>query len=530
MQVFFDGHFITGAELKQRIVEKNSLAYGPSELSLSDPSSSLEFGDDYQIPKSSKVVVKRVAAQVSRALTGATRASAAPLTSAPPVLAPASTASPATLIDDFGADPFAAAASGLQQEQARAQQTAMEASTSAPSSVAAGGGWGAAVRGGRAGGGRAGMAAGRGAGRGGPVPRDHECKRCGEVGKHFFWLCPTKDDPAYDQAKPLQRVTGVPVTSLRRNADGSMLLPDGQVGELAPNQEAFAQHLARMAGTTKSAVEAAAAAQPGTALLSLPGTGVKEEVFVKSEDVKQENGVVKREEGDIALESLTAGGLFDEDEETPNPALTLKNDEPVVAVANKGADGGMINGTGPTRSRPPPPLPLADMFNVLHAVLSEVLPSKMTMKQCDEAFGAGGPLTRAEFERFKASLRASLQPMQRTDSGGGMKGASGRQGLNGNVRRDGGSTVSGGERRREGRSRSRSRSRGKKERSRSRSRSRGASKRISRTDGADTKKKRSSRRSRSRSASPAARKAKSPVESERRPRHEHKSSPRPQVG
>ena len=520
VQVFFDGHFITGAELKQRIVEKNSLTYGPSELSLCDPSSSLEFGDDYQIPKSSKVVVKRVAAQVSRALTGATRASAAPTTA--PSEAPSTSVSiSANPIDDFGADPFAAAASGLQQEQARARQAVMEASTSAPSSSAAGAGWGAGSRGGRAGG-RMGLAAGRG--RGGPVPRDHECKRCGEVGKHFFWLCPTKDDPAYDQAKPLQRLTGVPATSLRRNADGSMLLPDGQVGELAPNHEAFAQRLARMAGTT--------AAQPSettAALLSLPGTGVKEEV--KNEDVKQENGVVKRE--GVGLESSVAGGLFDEDEEAPHtaaPTLTLLGDKPLLE-ADKGASDGVGLGPSAARSRPTPPLPLAEMFGLLHRVLSAVMPSQMTMKQCDEAFGSGGPLTRAEFESFQAALKATLRPRQRAgvadrDSGGGARGGTVRR--EGGGRRDG-SSEAGGERRREGRSRSRSRS--KRDRSRSRSRSRGKGKRSSRADASDAKKKRSHRRSRSRSASPAVRRANSPTEPERRSRQDStKLSPRLQVG
>ena len=407
IQVFFDGHFMSGAELKRLICEKKNLQYGPGELSLSDPSGVTEFGDEHQIPKNSKVVVKRKSAQVSRVLTGATQARQA-VASTAEATASGTAIAVAPIIDDFGADPFTKAASNLQDEQAAARALALAPSSSA----AAGGGWGMASRGGRAMGGRGG-----GGGRGGaPPPASHECRRCGEVGKHWWYLCPTKDDPEFDPAKPMQRATGIPTTSLRRNADGSMLLPDGQVGELAPNLAAFAQQLALMAGTgMATAVKAEGEIKGEPQLLLLPAPKVEGE----EAEAGGGFGGVKKEEQDAGLQNI-AGGLFDEDEEekaahavvpltigNANGNMTPELAATVAAMPPKTASSNPLPSSS-SRARPPPPLPLDVMFRVMHAVLAAVMPPRMTMRQLDEAFGAGGPLSRAEFERFQAELRSTL--------------------------------------------------------------------------------------------------------------------------
>ena len=78
--------------------------------------------------------------------------------------------------------------------------------------------------------------------------RDHYCRRCGETGLHFFWLCPTIGDSSYDRSRTY-RATGIPRECLRGHDEGGLLLSNGQRGVLRPNTAAFQRQLEMMAGT-----------------------------------------------------------------------------------------------------------------------------------------------------------------------------------------------------------------------------------------------------------------------------------------
>eukprot|EP00201_Polytomella_parva_P001675 CAMPEP_0175077938 /NCGR_PEP_ID=MMETSP0052_2-20121109/23752_1 /TAXON_ID=51329 ORGANISM="Polytomella parva, Strain SAG 63-3" /NCGR_SAMPLE_ID=MMETSP0052_2 /ASSEMBLY_ACC=CAM_ASM_000194 /LENGTH=311 /DNA_ID=CAMNT_0016347627 /DNA_START=109 /DNA_END=1042 /DNA_ORIENTATION=+ len=86
-------------------------------------------------------------------------------------------------------------------------------------------------------------------GRGGPPPPDYRCPRCGQLG-HYVSHCPTQGDPTYD--KKVRATTGVPMSRMVRNPDGSVYLPDGNRGELAMNRSGF-QELQALQGISSAA-------------------------------------------------------------------------------------------------------------------------------------------------------------------------------------------------------------------------------------------------------------------------------------
>ncbi|GAX79293.1 hypothetical protein CEUSTIGMA_g6734.t1 [Chlamydomonas eustigma] len=417
--LLFDGHFLSVGELKQLIAEKRGLLGAAAELVLSEPPDGPEYNDDgHQIPKGSRVLVKRRSAQVSRVLTGATQPrQPLPSSSDQPVLASQTVDVSGRNLDDFGDDPFANAAAALQSEAAGVMASAAGPGPGSEKLSA----WGLASRGGRAG--------GRGRGRGAPVPSDHYCKRCGETGKHFFWLCPTIDDPEYDPPKPMQRATGIPQTSLRRNADGSILLPTGEFGELVPNESAFQQQLAMMTGASAvgsskpsltktpprtpphvatashlalpapTAVEVSTHQEPSkNGFTEVPSTGpnepgtsmhqVKIETAAQKADVADATGAGAKHLPASLVEDL-GGGLFDEDEPAaPTAPIIIRN---TTAVAAADAD-----------------FCLSTDDSILMSLLDAAMPPGVEDRHRTRAFGGTEPLSREDFGLLQKEILTHL--------------------------------------------------------------------------------------------------------------------------
>ncbi|GLI64626.1 hypothetical protein VaNZ11_007944 [Volvox africanus] len=255
----FEGHYITVGELKRLIAEKKGLGIdAANELQLTDATSKRDYDNDAeQVLKNSSVIVKRVAAaarpktlrsgtaSVAVAPAGTAAGPAAPVSgSVPTDLGP-----PAHVEDEFGEDPFLKAAVVQDEQQMlafisqAAKGVGLESQLAMQAAAGRGRGRGRGFLGGR--------------GRGGMMNR--ECLRCGIVG-HFMNECPTQGDPAYDRRVKVP--SGIPASKIHRNADGSLYLPDGELGELAANTQAF-NKLAALMGRSKPLATEAAAPQGG---------------------------------------------------------------------------------------------------------------------------------------------------------------------------------------------------------------------------------------------------------------------------
>ncbi|KAH7833051.1 hypothetical protein Vadar_002693 [Vaccinium darrowii] len=95
------------------------------------------------------------------------------------------------------------------------------------------------------------MMGGRGFGRGGlerkTPPQGYICHRC-KVPGHFIQHCPTNGDPNYD-IKRVKPPTGIPRSMLIATPDGSYALPSGDVAVLKPNEAAFEKEIEGMPST-----------------------------------------------------------------------------------------------------------------------------------------------------------------------------------------------------------------------------------------------------------------------------------------
>ncbi|KAL6985978.1 RING-type E3 ubiquitin transferase [Sarracenia purpurea var. burkii] len=95
------------------------------------------------------------------------------------------------------------------------------------------------------------MMGGRGFGRGGlerkTPPQGYVCHRC-KVPGHFIQHCPTNGDPNYD-IKRVKPPTGIPKSMLMANPDGSYALPSGAVAVLKPNEAAFEKEIEGLPST-----------------------------------------------------------------------------------------------------------------------------------------------------------------------------------------------------------------------------------------------------------------------------------------
>ncbi|KAM7525527.1 hypothetical protein LguiA_015429 [Lonicera macranthoides] len=93
------------------------------------------------------------------------------------------------------------------------------------------------------------MMGGRGFGRGAGLerktpPQGYICHRC-KVPGHFIQHCPTNGDPNFD-VKRVKPPTGIPKSMLMATPDGSYALPSGAVAVLKPNEAAFEKEIEGM--------------------------------------------------------------------------------------------------------------------------------------------------------------------------------------------------------------------------------------------------------------------------------------------
>ncbi|XP_021745891.1 E3 ubiquitin ligase PARAQUAT TOLERANCE 3-like isoform X1 [Chenopodium quinoa] len=99
--------------------------------------------------------------------------------------------------------------------------------------------------------GRGGRGGGRGFGRGGmerkTPPQGYICHRC-KVPGHFIQHCPTNGDPNFDIRK-VKPPTGIPKSMLVATPDGSYALPSGTSAVLKPNEAAFEREIEGLPST-----------------------------------------------------------------------------------------------------------------------------------------------------------------------------------------------------------------------------------------------------------------------------------------
>ena len=228
--VKFDGAFISVAELKRLIAEKKGLGAdaGP-ELLLSDPRTKSEYSDETQlIPKNSSVVVRRTPAGRQQPT----------LVAADPLGLPAEgSGRPAGLYqtDELGGDLYsqqfskpAARTGGTEDEALQAALDNTQEEWAAPRRCT-GRGRGPGTR-------RMGV-------REAPPPH-YICHRCHEPG-HWIENCPTLDDPDF---RPKLRPTGIPISMMAANEEGSLLLANGTTATLQPNEARFQREMAALKG------------------------------------------------------------------------------------------------------------------------------------------------------------------------------------------------------------------------------------------------------------------------------------------
>lgn len=422
----FDGHYISVGELKRLIAEKKGLGFdAANELQLIDATSKREYDDDgEQVVKNSSLIVKRVAAAarpktIVGSSTSALAAAGAPPGGYPPP--PGGAAADAHLRasvaqqqqpveDEFGEDPLSRAA--LQQDEQQMQaflaNAAKGVSLEAQLALQTAGGRGGRGRGrGFPGGGRGG---GRMAGR--------ECVRCGQLG-HYAAECPTQGDPAYD--KRYKVPAGIPQSKIQRNADGSLYLPDGQLGELAPNTHAF-QKLALLMGKAPgesgtpppdAGVEAAQQQhEQGGAAHEAPQQQPKQEL--KEEPAAPSAALGHQQQPEA--QAARGPQLFDDLDEhraapqaaqpvkialgmddggaaakgSPSPAPSSR----LAMPSSRDGDGipESLRGVGCTERELMAALPL----------LQHHIPGDMAMADIFRAFGSGRPLSRREFEALQS--------------------------------------------------------------------------------------------------------------------------------
>ena len=103
--------------------------------------------------------------------------------------------------------------------------------------------------------------------------------------------CPTQGDASYDR-KRVRPPVGIPMTRLARSEEGGLVLPDGQMGTLVANEDAFAREILGLSAAAPqqaeqpapqpvAAVVAAAQQQQqqqgGAIVLAAPDAAVKSE-------------------------------------------------------------------------------------------------------------------------------------------------------------------------------------------------------------------------------------------------------------
>ncbi|CAM6096689.1 unnamed protein product [Calypogeia fissa] len=254
--VSIDGHFISVANLKDKIVEQKKLGRGSDyDLVISNAQTNEEYTDEgFLVPKNTSVIVRRVPGRPSMPIVADVKDERKSSLEVPPVNSDyqilestqktIQQSSGPDGLDDFGIDLYAVPevvqAPTLTDDEdskirAFVDSSATEWQRQTQESFAGGKGYG------NKGQGRGLPPRGGYGGRGGfekkNPPHGYVCHRCGVTG-HYIQHCPTNGDPTYDMKK-VKPPTGIPKTMLVANPDGSYALPTGEVAVLKPNEAVF---------------------------------------------------------------------------------------------------------------------------------------------------------------------------------------------------------------------------------------------------------------------------------------------------
>ncbi|XP_077233023.1 E3 ubiquitin ligase PQT3-like isoform X2 [Tasmannia lanceolata] len=271
-----DGHFISVANLKEKIFESKHLGSGTDfDLMVSNAQTNEEYSDEATlIPKNTSVLVRRVPGRPRMPIV-TEQAEPKVVENNIEVPQPKSSFSAADSSamrfpeesewDEFGNDLYAfpevmpvqlgnpmqdAPPPNRADEDSKLKALidtpALDWSRQAPEAFGFGRGFGRGM------GGR--MMAGRGFGRGGggvferkTPPQGYICHRC-KVPGHFIQHCPTNGDPNYD-IRRVKPPTGIPKSMLMATPDGSYALPSGAVAVLRPNEAAFEKEIEGLPST-----------------------------------------------------------------------------------------------------------------------------------------------------------------------------------------------------------------------------------------------------------------------------------------
>eukprot|EP01018_Ginkgo_biloba_P023991 Gb_27645 [translate_table: standard] len=262
--VSIEGHFISVANLKEKIFESKHLGRGTDfDLVISNAQTNEEYLDEGMlVPKNTSVLVRRVPGRPRMPIVTEREEPKEDEKPKDQVLPPKNgfqflESSQLKCPDDsewdeFGNDLYALPEVPLQQTQlqpvlpnkadedskikAFVDASASDWQRQTQESYHAGRGFGRGA-GGR---GLAGRGFGRGMERKTPPP-GYVCHRC-KVPGHFIQHCPTNGDPAYD-IKKVKPPTGIPKSMLVATPDGSYALPSGAVAVLKPNEAVFEKEI-----------------------------------------------------------------------------------------------------------------------------------------------------------------------------------------------------------------------------------------------------------------------------------------------
>lgn len=262
--IAIDGHFISVANLKEKIFESKHLGKGTDfDLEVTNAQQTdIVYGDEELIPKNTSVLIRRLAGRPRMPIV--IRQDEPKLENKPVDPEPAMSnilgadssimKYPEDEWDEFGNDLYAipevhpVQSSNLNQDaapppnkadedskiKALVDSSALDWQRQPLDGFGAGRGFNRGMGGGR-------MMGGRGFGRLGMErknpPQGYICHRC-KVPGHFIQHCPTNGDPNYD-IKRVKPPTGIPKSMLMATPDGSYALPSGAVAVLRPNEAAF---------------------------------------------------------------------------------------------------------------------------------------------------------------------------------------------------------------------------------------------------------------------------------------------------
>ncbi|XP_042515150.1 E3 ubiquitin ligase PQT3-like [Macadamia integrifolia] len=266
--ITIDGHFISVANLKEKIFESKHLGKCTNfDLMVANAQANEEYLDEPMlIPKNTSVLIRRVPGRPcmpivaeqdeSRVLENKVEV-AQPVKSSYPVSDSLVTRFPEESDwDEFGSDLYSIPEVLPVQSRNSVQDAPPQDKADEDSKIKAlidtpaldwqqqtQNGFGSGRGFGRGMGGR--MMGGRGFGCGGlerkTPPVGYICHRC-KVPGHFIQHCPTNGDPNYD-IKRMKPPTGIPKSMLMTTPDGSYALPSGAVAVLKPNEAAFEKEI-----------------------------------------------------------------------------------------------------------------------------------------------------------------------------------------------------------------------------------------------------------------------------------------------